>query len=214
MTRDETKKIMITMQAAYPNYKPIDKTASLDIWTGMLNEYSYHEVSIALAAYITSDTSGFAPSIGQLIGIMQRTSQPEALNEMEAWALVSNALRNGYYGAEREFANLPQLVQKAVGTPANLRNWSQSELDSIESVVQSNFLRTYRIVVARASETERMPKEVRNKISALNTPVLEDSQQVVSEDTQDYVESSSVPGNIHERLNELLKEGADNCESM
>lgn len=168
MTREDTMKILATVQAAYPNYKPNDKTAALNTWWTLLQEYSYEQVSLALKAYIQTDVSGFAPAIGQVIATINRLFAPEALNDMEAWALVSRALRNGYYGSEAEFEKLPPLVQQAVGCPDNLRHWSQSELTSIETVIQSNFVRTYHIIVQREQEKQKMSLDLQNLIDNAN----------------------------------------------
>jgi hypothetical protein len=160
MTRDETKKIIRIIADSYPNYKPSDISETIDVWSMMLEEYPYNQIAMALKAYILTDTSGFAPSIGQLVNKL--TSAEPQLNEMEAWSLVSKAIRNGYYGAEEEFAKLPEVVQKAVGNPANLRAWAHTDEQSIENVVQSNFLRTYRVVVKRESENAKLPDSLRN----------------------------------------------------
>lgn len=172
MNREETKKILRIMVDSYPNYKPVDMAETIDVWQIMLEDFSYQQVAMALKAYIMSDTSGFAPSIGQLVGKMQMISQPNELNEMEAWALVSKAIRNGYYGAESEFAKLPEMVQKAVGQPSQLRQWAHSDMESIETVIQSNFIKTYRTVVKRETEIQRMPIEVRNMIGANSNQFL------------------------------------------
>lgn len=166
MNREETKKILRIMVDSYPNYKPVDMAETIDVWQMMLEDFSYQQVAMALKAYIMSDTSGFAPSIGQLVGKMQMISTPNELNEMEAWALVSKAIRNGYYGAETEFEKLPEMVQRAIGQPSQLRQWAHSDMESIETVIQSNFIKTYRTVVKRESEIQRMPIEVRNMIGA------------------------------------------------
>ncbi len=160
MTRDEVKRIIQIMCATYPNYHPSNLTDTVDAWHLMLEEYSYNEIAVALKTYITSDTSGFAPSVGQIIGKLKFISAPEQMTEMEAWSLVSKALRNGYYGAEEEFAKLPPSVQKAVGNPSNLRQWSQTDADSVENVIQSNFLRTYRSVMQREKEMQKLPSDV------------------------------------------------------
>lgn len=167
MTRDETIQILMMVQAAYPNYKPSDKTVAINTWNLLLSEYSYSQVESGLRAYILSDTSGFAPSIGQIVDKIKTANEPAQLNESEAWGLVSKAIRNGYYGAVEEFSKLPPLVQKAVGTPDNLRNWSQTNLDSVETVIQSNFLRAYRVEAQRAAEISKMPSDV--KIMIENT---------------------------------------------
>jgi hypothetical protein len=164
MTREETKKIIRIIIDSYPNYKPSDLSETVDVWCMMLEEYSYQQIAVALKAYILTDTSGFAPSIGQLVGKLHSVARNDELNEMEAWALVSNAIKNGYYGAEEEFAKLPEVVQKAVGTPANLRAWAHTDEQSIENVVQSNFMRTYRMVVKRESEYAKMPTSIKNLI--------------------------------------------------
>lgn len=162
MNRDETKKIIQVICASYPNYHPADLGMTVDIWNDMLQDFDYNTVALALKAYIRSDTSGFAPSVGQLVGKLQTIVQAESeLSETEAWLLVSKALRNGYYGAEDEFNKLPDIIQKVVGSPTQLRNWSQTDMESIENVVQSNFMRSYRNVLNRRKEIERIPANVR-----------------------------------------------------
>lgn len=162
MIRDDVKKILMRIQSVFPNWKPqSDLRFVVDTWCEYLADYSYEEALFGLNAYITTDTSGFAPSIGQLIDKIKRLTEKDELNEMEAWSLVSKAIKNGYYGAEAEFAKLPPVVQKAVGNPSNLRNWAHTDEQSIENVVQSNFLRTYRMVVKREKEYQKLPEKVR-----------------------------------------------------
>lgn len=156
------------MVDSYPNYKPNDISETVDVWNVMLSDYDYNLVAMALKAYILSDTSGFAPSIGQLVGKIQSITQPQELSEMEAWALVSKAIRNSVYNSVEEFAKLPPLVQKAVGTPDNLKNWAMSDYSSIETVIQSNFIRTYRVVTNRQSEINRMSDDIKALIEKTN----------------------------------------------
>ena len=168
MTETEVRKLLAMTQAVYPNYNPPSRDAAVNAWLMCLSEYDNNVVMAAFKAYITTDTSGFAPSIGQLLDKLHAIQSPQELNEMEAWSLVSKALRNGYYGAVEEFNKLPPLVQKAVGSPDNLRNWSQTDTNSIENVVQSNFMRSYRLVVNRESEIKKMPADVRTLIESVN----------------------------------------------
>ena len=164
MTVNDARKIIAVMLVSYPNFKPIDTELMATTWADMLNEYSYEQVSVALKCYITTDTSGFAPSIGQLIDKLKTVEQPQELNELQAWGLVRKAINNSGYHSEEEFAKLPPLVQKAVGTPGQLKQWGMSDIESIETVAQSNFIRTYRAVVKREDEVSRMPIEIRHLI--------------------------------------------------
>lgn len=168
MTETEVRQLLAMTQAVYPNYNPPSREAAVNAWFMCLSEYDNNVVMAAFKACITTDTSGFAPSIGQLLDKLHTIQNPQELNEMEAWSLVSKALRNGYYGAVEEFNNLPPLVQKAVGSPDNLRNWSQTDTNSIENVVQSNFMRSYRLVVNRENEIKKMPADVRTLIENVN----------------------------------------------
>lgn len=176
MTREETKKIIQIITYTYPNFKPQDLTVMVNIWTEMFAETPYEKCATALKTYILSDTSGFAPSIGalnNLINTIEERAKGEELNEMQAWALVSKAIRNGVYGAEKEFNALPPLVQKAVGSAKNLHNWATTDYATIDTVVMSQFQRTYRGVVNQQKETRRMPTEVRQLIeTADKTPYL------------------------------------------
>ena len=156
------------MVDSYPNYKPNNISETVDVWHMMLSDYDYNLVAMALKAYILSDTSGFAPSIGQLVAKIQTISQPQELDGMAAWGLVSKALRNGTYGAVEEFNKLPPLVKQAVGMPDNLKNWATSDYQTIETVIQSNFLRTYETVVKRANEINRMPDNIKTLIEKTN----------------------------------------------
>ena len=172
MTRDEIKEMLMVIQAAYPNYKPQDKTVAVNTWYMMLKDYEKEVVEAALKIYIASDTSGFAPAIGQLIDKINTVTAPPELNSMTAWGLVSKALRNGCYGAEQEFEKLPMTVKRAVGSPDNLRHWAQSDSKSIETVIQSNFIRSYEAEVRRKNEAAKTPKDVRALIDEISNQKL------------------------------------------
>lgn len=163
MTREEVQDLLAMVQATYPNYNPPSKTAAVNAWTIALEEYSKDEIAMAFKVYMQTNTSGFAPAPGQLIDKIRSITKPQELNEMEAWALVSRAIRNSAYNSVEEYAKLPPLVQKAVGLPSQLRIWALDE-DFNEQVVMSQFQRCYRTEVARAQEISKMPTEVRQLI--------------------------------------------------
>lgn len=160
MTREETVKIIRIMVDSYPNYKPNNISETVDVWNMMLSDYDYNLVAMALKAYILSDTSGFAPSIGQLVGKIQSITKPQELSEMEAWALVCRAIKDSGYNSVEEFSKLPPLIQKVVGLPDQLKEWALTE-DLNKDVVGSNFMRCYRNELARQEEIDKMPAEIR-----------------------------------------------------
>lgn len=167
MTDKETRKIIAVLMVAYPNYKPINIDFTVSVWTNMLSDYSYSEVDMAIKTYISTDTSGFAPAIGQVIDKIKSITTPRQMTDAEAWSLVRKAISDSSYNATDRFNELPVTCQRAVGSPAQLRMWA---LDASynENVVSSNFMRSYRTEVARQNELSRMPSEVRQIIGKIN----------------------------------------------
>ena len=167
MTREELQDFPAMIQAAYPNFNPPSKTAAVNVWMLALEEYEEKAVHIAFKLYMQTNTSGFAPVPGQIIEKIYTMTAPQELNEMEAWSLVSKAIRNSGYNSVEEFANLPPLVQKAVGLPSQLRTWALDE-NYNEEVVSSNFIKCYRNELARQRELQKIPQNVRNLIEKAN----------------------------------------------
>jgi hypothetical protein len=218
MTREQVGKLLMTIQAYYPNYNPPDKEITLNAWYIMLAEYPEELVLQALRACIATNTSGFAPDVGQIMSKIQTISQPQELDGMAAWGLVSKALRNGTYGAVEEFNKLPPLVKQAVGMPDNLKNWATSDYQTIETVIQSNFLRTYETVVKRANEIKRMPDSIKSLIEKTNAnsykaqieqkfqrdinalQIKENTLIGQNTSTEEYIEA---PQDIQERINAM-----------
>ena len=180
MTITETKKIISIMVFTYPNFKPANVAQTIEIWANMLVDYPYQVIEAALKAYIMTDTSGFAPSISQLIALT-RKFDGDAMEAGEAWALVRRAISKGTYYSEEEYAKLPPDVQRAVGSARQLYVWATDE-DYNESVISSNFKKNYNIVLERSRQEALIPQNVMNvlkgdkryDIEGSNTGILED----------------------------------------
>ena len=178
MTEKEVRQLLAMTQAVYPNYNPPSREAAVNAWLLCLSEYDNSLVMAAFKAYMTTNASGFAPAPGQLIEILQNLTQPQELNELEAWSLVRKALSDSSYNSVERFQELPPMVQKAVGTPQQLKIWAcDSEFN--ENVVSSNFIKTYKTEVKRATELNKMPENVRKLIEMVNTNSA--SAQIASE---------------------------------
>lgn len=171
MTRDEVKEIIMIMTYTYPNYKPADITATVDTWTAILSSYQFEHIRAALHSYILSDTKGFAPTPGQLIDKIPIKSFD--MTEMEAWGMVNKALSNSSYHAKEEFDKLPLVVQKTLGRFEVLQEWAGMEIDTVQSVIQSNFIRNYRTVLQREKERNKLPTRLREILEAAGAKMTE-----------------------------------------
>ena len=159
------------LKAAFPHsYKDAtsqDIELMVQLWERQFRDNSFEDVSAAVDALISSRTTGYSPTIGEIKEQMHRLHHRDDLDELAAWALVSKACRNGLYGYREEFAKLPPDVQAAVGAPEQLRAWAMMDTEAVESVVASNFQRNYRTTKARQKELDKLPADVRKMISGI-----------------------------------------------
>ena len=173
MDRDETKKIVFIIANSYPTFKPSDMSMLVDVWHEMLKEYDYNEVAVATKSVILSNNSSFAPSVGQIVNKLQGLKQTGEINELEAWDMVSRAIRDSLYHAEEHFEKFPEIVKKCVGSAGQLNQWARADSEATETVIQSNFIKTYRTQVARQKELQMLPSEAWLMIEQSNTRLLE-----------------------------------------
>ena len=160
MTRDETKELLMMIRAIYPNFnvKPAEMTPTINAWHMMLEDYPADAVMAALKIYVKTSDSGFAPGVSQLIQSLYKPTENDQLSEGEAWNLVRNAIRDSSYHAEERYAALPEIIQKAIGGPSMLREWGMTESDQVNTVIMSNFQRTYRELLTKEKFTAKVPE--------------------------------------------------------
>lgn len=170
MTREETIKILAVLRAAYPRFYAGMGKAELEnivsLWQGSFAE-PYSMVSASVKILIESDEKGFPPVIGQVKAKIRLLTQREDMTEAEAWSMVSKAVRNGLYGSAEEFDKLPPPLQKLVGSPSQLRERAMMDSETVNSVVASNFQRSYKVIAAREAEVAKLPEDVRQLVGLL-----------------------------------------------
>lgn len=175
MTVSETKTILTILQCEYPqSFTRLDDrqmAAKARLWSDEFAQDDYGIVSAAVRMLIKSNRE-FAPNIGQIREKMHQLASPDAMTETEAWALVSKACQNGLYRSKAEFDKLPTEVQAVVGSPEMLKQWAMMDADEVESVVASNFMRSYKVFEKRAQEKALMPPDVRELLEGTTTRMM------------------------------------------
>ena len=171
MTHEEVKKIVRIMAASYPTFKPMDIKDTIEAWEMMLAEYPYEVVAVALKTIITTDLSGFAPSIGKVIDEIHKLAEwgdKGHQTSLEAWDLVYKAIQNSAYNSEREFEKLPPLIQKAVGSSGNLRSLAVDNNFNL-GVEQSHFIKAYERVLKDEEYERKIPNDVKALLKGMNS---------------------------------------------
>lgn len=172
MERQDVGILMDLLKIAYPTYyrglSLKEQQAAVNLWSEMFRDEPAQLVAAAVKSLIESDEKGFPPTIGQVKAKLRLLTGPREMTETEAWALVSKAVCNGLYGSEEEFSKLPPDVQRAVGNPAVLREWAMLDVGELQTVVSSNFQRSYRAAASRTRELAKLPADVRTMLGELS----------------------------------------------
>ncbi|MDY3037251.1 MAG: replicative helicase loader/inhibitor [Eubacteriales bacterium] len=171
MNRDETKEIIKTIARIYPAFHrdsdARDKNATIDLWASLFAEEPPELVAAALKAFIVADEKGFAPSPGQIKAKIRSILQPEEMTEAEAWQIVNKAIKNSGYieNARAEYEKLPDII-KPMAKPQQLREWALQDAAALQTVVASNFMRSFRERSAQIRRYEMLPADVKTAIES------------------------------------------------
>lgn len=176
MNKNETAQIITTMQLNYPDtfQNMSDQTllGLVDFWQQMFSDEPAEVVRKAVKAYITTSTERFMPNVGQIKEQIRKLTSPEGMSETEAWSLVTAALRNSAYGWREEWAKLPEAVRKAVGNENTLREWAMIDSEELNTVIASNFMRSYRTIQKREEEWAKLPAGYREEMKRLSGKIF------------------------------------------
>ena len=199
MTRDETKTLIAMIMSTYPNFKPselVNTKLMIDTWYAILEPDNGQDILDAFKVYTRTDTSGFAPTPGKLHMMIADREEP-GISEGEILTMLTKASRNATYGFEQSFADLPPLLQRAVGSPTVIRNWGSMESENL-SFAFSNVIKVYK---------EMLRREKENK-AAVGMAMYEEPQITAYEVKQIVDEQRSEPtmnDDIHSKLEKLYE---------
>lgn len=184
MIKKEMAEILAIMQANYPDdFRGMSDTAmnaKINLWFMQFRDDEYKDVLAAVMAHIATDTNRFMPPVGVIKAKLVEIRQPDEMTEMEAWDLVSKATRNSTYNSAAEFAKLPPVVQRLVGSPMQLKEWAAMDSETLQSVVASNFQRSYKVRAKNEREYLALPSSVKTYMEGLaggmKMPALPDGE--------------------------------------
>lgn len=172
MTKEECKQLLMTMEIIYPNFKVEDKANTLKAWHLILQDYDPKYIEMGLKIYVTSSGSAFAPSIAELIEAAKRPEELQMVDSSTAWSLVRKAISRGLYYAKEEYEKLPELAKEVVGSPAQIRSWAELETREIDTVVWSNFKKSYESLKEKKKQISMLPADVRTLINGTQQKMI------------------------------------------
>lgn len=183
MTKKEAFEVITIMQTNYPDtFRQMSEDALealVKLWQRAFDAEPASVVTNAVFAFMMTSTERYMPNIGQIKEQIRKMTTAPGLSEQQAWNLVHLALRNSTYGYKEEYAKLPSSVQTAVGSAEQLQAWAAMDADTVQSVVASNFMRSFKVVAKRDEEFAKLPEGMRSDLMAVhaaNMPKLEAGQ--------------------------------------
>ena len=138
----------------YKNFTKEDTEVFINLWTEMFDEPN--EVDLEAFKAVLSKKKDFAPSIADVKEkILEMTMSEAFMTEEEAWTKVKSCMSN--YRASEMFETLPNILKSLVGNPNQLREWALMNRDQLDTVVKSNFVRSYKQKANAEREKLLMP---------------------------------------------------------
>ena len=211
MNIQETNKCLALIAETYPAFmKDRDASVTANLWQTIFADETYQEVMNAIIAFISTDTKGFYPAPGAIKEQLAMFRKTDEMTEGEAWAIVSKAIRRGLYNSREEFEKFPNVIKSVVGTHEMLREWAMMSPSEIESVVASNFQRSYRARATHVREYEKLPSSIKSLCTGISEMLAFPQQDVVPA-LPDYTGTGSVqeegcqiPADVKSKIEKLL----------
>lgn len=167
MLKEETGQLLAILEVAYPNnYKNAsleERRNTLSLYYDMFCEYPTPIIVQALKNYIK--VNQYPPTIAGLqeqIDFLFNKQDPA-----ELWNLVKKAVCNSAYNSMKEFEKLPLVCQKWAGTHMTLKELSQVDIDTLNTVTRGQFMKTIGSLNQRELAQSTLPDNLKSQISKL-----------------------------------------------
>lgn len=164
MEREEFKILVKGMKAVYANPTFIPDQDAFNVWYELLKDIPYKLAEIAIQKHML--TEKFPPTIADIRTKATEIVDVEEISELAAWSMVYKAICNSGYNSVEEYEKLPPIVQKAVGDPANLREWASMDEKMISSV-RARFIDSFKIAEKRMKDDAKLPNHIKALIDGM-----------------------------------------------
>lgn len=199
MTRDEVIGILGVMRTIYPHsFKDLPRLEIeelIAVWAELFSDDDPQLVSLAVKTYMASNQSDYMPKPAHIKHQMYNLQNKNERTPLEAWLQVKRAVSNGTYGSVKEFEKLDPLLQQLVHHPQQLREWAMMDAETLDSVIGSNFQRSYQARAKASKEYEMIPGNVKLMLDSV-------------------AKTLSMPLSKPKQIEEPKKEPADNTQAL
>lgn len=160
MNKKEMTQVMTLLAG---NYNSIaektkeQKQLMFNTWYELLGDLDYKLVLHAIKKSIVS--SPYPPTIYDIRKNVIDIINPVVDKRLEAWDECYKMICNGSYMTQDEFDKHNPICKKFLGSIAQLRDYARSNIETVNTVVKSSFLKQYDILLEQEKEQRLLPKE-------------------------------------------------------
>ena len=165
MTRDEVVATLKILKIAYPGFyskmSARDGIDAINVWCEMFDEDDVNAVKCALYK-ILEEHADYPPTIADIkikLKELRQAVSGEKTSE-ELWQILKNAVSNGYYGSKEEFEKLPDELKKFLGSPYALKELSQIDTSTLNTVTKGQFLKQISSIRDKVKFERETPPEI------------------------------------------------------
>lgn len=111
--------------------------------------------------------SPFPPTIADIRKNAVEIVNPTEYKPLEDWEECHKMMSRGSIMTQEEFNSHSDICKKFIGSLQQLRTYAMTDIEVINTVVKSNFLKQYDIAKKQESEDKLLPANARERIKLL-----------------------------------------------
>ena len=168
MTRKEIITILTLLSQTYENFeKRMDTDEKVEsmimLWTECLGDLDYNLVLQAVKKTIIE--SPYLPTIHEIRkNAIEMVKPNTSKTAIEAWNEAYSMICNGLYMTEEQFEMASPEVKKFFGNVRQVKELSQTDSDTVNTVTKGQFLKQYETIVNREKEDKLIPEQMKKMI--------------------------------------------------
>lgn len=154
MLRSEIIKLIKILSANYRNWPETGKEEdTVNLWEMMLEDMSFAAGQAAVKYHLSK--SVYAPTIADIRQAASNVTQPRIMDAMEAWEIVTTAVRTyGYYREEQGMLSLPEDVRAMV----KRFSWKEICTNDNPDTLRAQWRMAWETQAKRQKETNILPQ--------------------------------------------------------
>lgn len=173
MNKQETVQVITLLAGNYDNIAKKDSTQKqlmINTWYDCLGDLDYKLVLQAVKK--TMIEKPYPPTIADIRQSVVDMTNPVRYTPLEDWDECYKMMANGTYMTQEEFDKHSPICKRFIGSLSQLRTYAMSDVEVINTVVKSNFLKQYENIKKEEREDKLLPTDLKEKMLLLQQKAI------------------------------------------